>query len=59
LARLDIPSPKPATLQYPHAIEHNDQLLITYSRGKNQSEVFRVSLADIAAWKKSELNQTP
>jgi hypothetical protein len=59
LARLDIPSPKPATLQYPHAIEHNGQLLITYSRGKNQSEVFRVSLADIAAWKKSELNQTP
>jgi hypothetical protein len=47
MARLDIPSPKPATLQYPHAIEHNGHLLIAFSRNKTQSEVFQISLGDI------------
>ena len=42
MARLDIPSPRPATLQYPHAIEHDGHVLITFSRNKNQSEVFKV-----------------
>lgn len=54
LARLDIPSPKPATLQYPHAIEQNGQLLIAFSRNKNQTEVFRVSLNDIEELKRIE-----
>ncbi len=45
LARLANPSPKPATLQYPHAIEHNGHLLIAFSRNKNQTEVLKVSLA--------------
>jgi hypothetical protein len=49
LARLDIPSPRPATLQYPHAIEHEGQLLIAFSRNKAQSEVFQVPLAEIEA----------
>jgi len=49
MARLDIPSPKPATLQYPHAIEHEGHLLIAFSRNKNQSELIKVSLAEIAA----------
>jgi hypothetical protein len=49
LARLDIPSPRPATLQYPHAIEHDGHLLIAFSRNKAQSEVFQVPLAEIEA----------
>jgi len=60
LARLDVPSPPSiptdvaritkkfsagiASLQYPHAIEHNDKLLIALSRGKVQTEVFHVEL---------------
>jgi hypothetical protein len=47
MARLDIPSPRPGTLQYPHAIEHDGNLLIAFSRNKNQSELLRVSLAEI------------
>ena len=63
LALLDIPSPAMvenratevwhkfrtgvASLQYPHLIEHDDHLLIAFSRNKNQTEVFRVSLADV------------
>ncbi|WP_425616142.1 exo-alpha-sialidase [Anatilimnocola sp. NA78] len=49
MARLDIPSAKPATLQYPHAIEHEGHLLIAFSRNKVQSEILKVSLAEIAA----------
>ncbi|MBC7820718.1 MAG: exo-alpha-sialidase [Planctomycetaceae bacterium] len=48
MARLEIPSPKPATLQYPHAIEHDGRLLIAFSRNKTQTEVLQVSLDDIA-----------
>jgi hypothetical protein len=47
LARLGIPSPRPGTLQYPHAIEHEGHLLIACSRNKNQSELFRVPLTEI------------
>lgn len=63
LARLDVPSPPSipdsvmrikkkfqsgiASLQYPHVIEHNGSLLIALSRGKVQTEVFRVKLDDI------------
>lgn len=47
MALLDIPSAKPATLQYPHAIEHDGHLLIAFSRNKAQSEVFKVSLRAI------------
>lgn len=65
MARLDVPSPDLvpqsvgriakkfqsgiASLQYPHAIEHDGHILIALSRGKVQTEVFRVSLADVAA----------
>lgn len=52
MARLDIPSPKSATLQYPHAIEHDGHLLIAFSRNKNQSEVFQVPLSEIGALRK-------
>ena len=48
MALLDIPSPKPGTLQYPHAIEHDGKLLIAFSRNKNQSEIFHVPLSAIA-----------
>lgn len=54
LARLDIPSTMPATLQYPHANEQNGQLLIAFSRNKNQTEVVRVSLNDIEELKRTE-----
>jgi hypothetical protein len=65
LARLDIPSPPSlpesvsriekkfrsgiASLQYPHVIEHDERLLIALSRGKVQTEVFRVRLDDVEA----------
>lgn len=49
MARLGIPSPKPATLQYPHAIEHDGHLLIAYSRNKTAIEIIRVRIADLAA----------
>lgn len=63
LALLDIPSPPAvdnraaevwhkfrtgvASLQYPHVIEHDDHLLIAFSRNKHQTEMLRVSLDDI------------
>lgn len=47
MARLEIPSSKPATLQYPHAIEHDGRLLIAFSRNKAQTEVIAVSLSDV------------
>ncbi len=65
LARLDVPSPPSistavsriekkfrsgiASLQYPHVIEHDGNLLIALSRGKVQIEVFQVRLDDIDA----------
>lgn len=65
LAKLDIPSPPSvpsdvariskkfsagiASLQYPHAIEHDGRVLIALSRGKVQTEVFQVALDDIDA----------
>jgi hypothetical protein len=48
LARLDVPMPKPATLQYPHAIEREGNLYIAFSRTKNNTELLQVSLDDIA-----------
>ncbi|MEZ6130008.1 MAG: sialidase family protein [Planctomycetaceae bacterium] len=69
LARLDIPSPPSipqevarirkkfnagiASLQYPHVIEHDTSLWIALSRGKVQTEVFRVSLNDVESLLKS------
>lgn len=49
MARLAIPSPRPATLQYPHVIEHDRALLIAFSRNKKQSEVLRVPLDAVEA----------
>ena len=53
LARLEIPldpkSPtgKPATFQYPHAIEHDGHLLIAYSRNKTAIEVLKIPVAKL------------
>jgi hypothetical protein len=62
MAKLDIPAPAAprgfesiwkkfaegiASLQYPHAIEHNGHLYIALSRCKLQTEVFRVSLDSV------------
>ncbi len=65
LALLDIPTPPSvsesvfrinqkfragtASLQYPHAIEHDGHLLIALSRLKTQIELFSVSLDDVAS----------
>lgn len=49
MALLDIPSPKPATLQYPHAIEKDGHLLIAFSRNKAQTEVLKVAMKDVDA----------
>jgi BNR repeat-like domain len=47
MALLSIPSAKPATLQYPHAIEHDGHLLVTFSRNKVQSEILKIPLRAI------------
>jgi hypothetical protein len=49
LARLDIPSPRPGTLQYPHVIEHEGHLYIAFSRNKATTELLKVALDDVAA----------
>jgi hypothetical protein len=63
MAQLDVPAPAPpkgfesiwkkfakgiASLQYPHAIEHDGHLYIAFSRCKLQTEVFRVSLDSVS-----------
>lgn len=57
MALIDIPSPKPATLQYPHAIEHDGHLLVAFSRNKNQSEVIKIALRDIEALREKKLKE--
>jgi hypothetical protein len=52
MARLDIPSPRPATLQYPHVIEHDGYLFIAFSRNKTTIELVKVILADMEALRK-------
>lgn len=62
MAVLAVPSPEPASglsriwhkfrtgvasLQYPHAIEHDGQLMIAFSRNKKQIEVLRVPLGEL------------
>ena len=52
LARLpDNGQPRPngrlSTLQYPHAMEHDNHLLICYSRQKTAIEVIKISLDEI------------
>jgi len=64
MALLAIPSPEPASglskiwhkfrtgvasLQYPHAIEHDEQLVIAFSRNKKQIELLRVPLDGVDA----------
>jgi len=47
MARLDIPSVKATTFQYPNAIEHDGSLFITFSNKKNVSEVLKVTLDEV------------
>lgn len=47
MALLAIPSAKPATLQYPHAIEHDGHLLVAFSRNKSQIEILKVPLREL------------
>ena len=48
MARLDIPSPRATTFQYPHVIEHDGSLLIAFSNKKNVTEVLKVPLDEVA-----------
>lgn len=52
MARLEIPSAKATTFQYPHAIEHDGHLLIAFSQKKMQTEVLKVPLASIESLQK-------
>jgi hypothetical protein len=47
LALLSIPSARPATLQYAHAIERDGHLFIAFSRNKATIEVLRLPLSDL------------
>jgi hypothetical protein len=52
IALLGIPSPRPSTLQYPHAIEHDRHLLIAFSRNKATIEILKVPLDQIESLRK-------
>lgn len=43
------------SVQYPHVIEHDGHLLITYSRGKRSIEVIRVALDEVERLHRGEL----
>jgi len=49
MALLDIPMPKAATLQYPHVMEHEGDLLIAFSRTKQMIEMLRIPLSELDA----------
>ncbi len=53
MARLNIPSPRATTFQYPHAIEHDGHLLIAFSNKKAVTETLKVPLAEIEKLRKS------
>jgi hypothetical protein len=54
LVLLDIPSPRPGTLQYPHVMEHDGEIYIALSRNKNISELFKISLADLEPFRRKK-----
>ncbi len=47
IARIDIPTDNQATLQYPHAIEYNGNLLVAFSRNKRIIELITIPLERI------------
>jgi hypothetical protein len=47
IARLEIPTPRATTFQYPHAIERDGHLLVAFSNKKNVTEILRVPLDEI------------
>lgn len=53
MAKLEIPSPRATTFQYPHAIEHDGHLLIAFSNKKNVTEVLKVPLDSVDRLRKS------
>jgi hypothetical protein len=59
VARLVVPSARPATLQYPHALEQDGQLLIAFSRNKAAIEVLRVPLGDVEALREKDKGAGP
>jgi len=46
-----------ASLQYPHAIEHDGKLLIAFSRNKAQTELFIVPLAELETLRARETSR--
>ena len=49
MAKLEIPFKRATTFQYPNAIEHDGNLLITFSALKMESQVLKVPLSAISA----------
>lgn len=56
MARLEIPSAKATTFQYPHAIESDGHLLIAFSQKKMQTEVLKIPMSEIDRLRKSGRN---
>ena len=54
MARLDIPTSKNDSLQYPHAIEYDGQMWIAFSRKKVTTELFKVSLDELEKLRSSK-----
>jgi len=53
MARLEIPSARATTFQYPHAIEHDGHLLIAVSNKKNLTELIKLPLAEVERLRQS------
>jgi hypothetical protein len=49
MAQLAVPSDKPSTLQYPHALEHDGHLFIAFSRNKGAIELLKLPLTQLEA----------
>jgi hypothetical protein len=58
MAKLDIPSQKATTFQYPHAIEHDGYLFIAFSNKKNITELLKVSLDDVDRLRRGDAGRT-
>lgn len=58
MGRLEIPTEgdgkRPDSLQYPHVIEHDESLLIVFSRRKAGIEVIQLPMSEIEAFRKAK-----
>jgi len=49
MAVLPIPANERESLQYPHAVEHDGQLLVVFSRGKQTVEIVKIPMSAVDA----------